>query len=274
MFTCPSGNAEDCVKALCDLGVGASVAATVRGEPKGKGMILVLPVQIERVGSQPKTCGHPGTVPYGASVPASSETTPPDNIKLPPLDSIDSSSSPQTQSTVDELIDDAEIEEDLEIELEEKDGTKAMLTGTFYETIQSRISVDTVISYVYAASEFSFDYVNLILCASIIACVGLVTNNTVIIVASMLVSPLMGPIMAVTFGAVVEHRGLVMRGLFSETLGLAMCIVVGYIGGLCAAPLCGQSWPTPEMASRGVTSALWTGVAIAVPSGFGAALSV
>lgn len=84
----------------------------------------------------------------------------------------------------------------------------------------------------------------------------------------------LGPIMAFTFGLVIDSRSLMKRGTFSELVGLLMCILIGFIGGLCAAPFCGHSWPTEEMASRGVPRALWTGVAIAVPSGFGAALSI
>lgn len=80
--------------------------------------------------------------------------------------------------------------------------------------------------------------------------------------------------MACTFGHIVDSRSLIKRGAYAELWGLFLCILVGFIGGLCAAPFCGHSWPTQEMASRGVPSALWTGVAIAIPSGFGAALSI
>lgn len=80
--------------------------------------------------------------------------------------------------------------------------------------------------------------------------------------------------MALTFGSVVDYRPLIKQGISAELWGLFLCILIGFIGGLCAAPFCGQSWPTQEMASRGVPSALWTGVAIAIPSGFGAALSI
>lgn len=90
----------------------------------------------------------------------------------------------------------------------------------------------------------------------------------------MLVSPLMGPILAQTLGATLSDHELVKRGFFAEVVGLFLCLLVGFIGGLCSAPANGDTWPTSEMASRAVTSALYIGVAIAVPSGMGAALSV
>ena len=47
-----------------------------------------------------------------------------------------------------------------------------------------------------AGAEFSFDFLLLLLLAGAIAFMGLVENSSVVLVASMLVSPLMGPILA------------------------------------------------------------------------------
>lgn len=45
---------------------------------------------------------------------------------------------------------------------------------------------------------------------SSLAALGLVENNAPNITAAMLVSPLMGPVMAVTFGAIISDRELVV----------------------------------------------------------------
>ena len=47
-----------------------------------------------------------------------------------------------------------------------------------------------------AGAEFSFDFLLLLVLAGAIAFMGLVENSSVVLVASMLVSPLMGPILA------------------------------------------------------------------------------
>ena len=47
-----------------------------------------------------------------------------------------------------------------------------------------------------AGAEFSFDFLLLLLLAGAISFMGLVENSSVVLVASMLVSPLMGPILA------------------------------------------------------------------------------
>ncbi|KAG8227135.1 hypothetical protein J437_LFUL001679, partial [Ladona fulva] len=151
----------------------------------------------------------------------------------------------------------------------------------FVASVRSRLMVAQVVESVRANAELTFDFILLLLVAGIVAAIGLVENNSVVLVASMLISPLMGPILAGTFGAVIQDRNLQKIGVFNELLGLTLCIAVGFIFGL----IVGLSsdhysyssatlWPTSEMISRGVIRCLWVGVLIALPSGVGVAISV
>lgn len=79
---------------------------------------------------------------------------------------------------------------------------------TFYSTIKSRMLVAQVVKRIRSGAEFSFDYVALVCLASVIAFFGLVENSSVVLVASMLVSPIMGPILAGIFGAVISDKTL------------------------------------------------------------------
>ena len=114
---------------------------------------------------------------------------------------------------------------------------------------------------------------------------GLVENSSVVLVASMLVSPLMGPILAIVFGTAVRNRKLVRIGLKRELYSLLICILCGFIFGCIfvvkfnrtrsmLAITTSSNWPTIEMASRTGWSCLVVGVAVAVPSGLGVAISV
>ena len=114
---------------------------------------------------------------------------------------------------------------------------------------------------------------------------GLVENSSIVLVASMLVSPLMGPILAIVFGTAVRNRKLIKIGLAREFYCLVICIVCGFIFGCIfvvkfnrtrtlLAITTSTNWPTIEMASRTGWSCLVVGVAIAVPSGVGVAISV
>ena len=57
------------------------------------------------------------------------------------------------------------------------------------------ILVDQTIESTWSGAIITFDYIMLIIVAAGIAGAGLATNNVVAVVASMLVSPLMGPIL-------------------------------------------------------------------------------
>ena len=136
--------------------------------------------------------------------------------------------------------------------------------GVFQSTIRARIAVENMLEMVHEGAAFSFDFFMLIVVASMIACIGLITNSAVIIVASMLVSPMMGPILGFTFGTVVRDLRLVGVGLRSESLALLICVLIGFIGGLFAAPASMRQtpWPTNEMMSRGISSTLYMFVLI------------
>eukprot|EP01084_Bolivina_argentea_P122546 217152_1 len=146
----------------------------------------------------------------------------------------------------------------------------------FYESIKSRMVVKQVVETVMHGAAFTFDYLLLLLSASIIAVAGLAIDSSVIIVASMLVSPLMGPVLAFTFGVTLSQKNMTDLGLKNELLSLLICVTTGFIFGYLYSifTMNRNHWPTEEMASRGTMIALGDGVIIASASGIGVALSV
>eukprot|EP00940_MAST-03C_sp_MAST-3C-sp2_P001360 g1360.t1 len=86
---------------------------------------------------------------------------------------------------------------------------------------KASIEFDALMRNVKHQGKLSGYYMSMILAAGTLAGFGLVYNNTVIIVASMLVSPLMGPILTVTFGMVLRDAKMTLNGLWTEIVGLA-----------------------------------------------------
>lgn len=101
----------------------------------------------------------------------------------------------------------------------------------FRKSVQARLMVHQVVASIRASSAISFDFVLLICLASMLAAFGLLENSTVIIVASMLVSPLMNPILGFVFGLSVRDHSLWRRGLRNEIIGLIICLTCGFILG-------------------------------------------
>lgn len=60
-----------------------------------------------------------------------------------------------------------------------------------------------------------------------------------------------GPILAVTFGTVIRDRELWTMGLKNELIGLAICFVTGFLGGLVFGSF-GEdfNWPSDFMLNR------------------------
>ncbi|XP_067928797.1 uncharacterized protein [Watersipora subatra] len=185
-----------------------------------------------------------------------------------------------------DFADDPESEMLLEAESDgviKKAEIEQMEKSDFFKSIKARIIVQPIIAALRQNAEFTFDYLVFVVLASIIGAVGLIENSSVILVASMLISPLMGPILAATFGSAIEDPTLRNVGLKSEAVGLAVCVLTGFLLGLPVTyimnseswwkPITG-SWPSPEMYGRGLPRSLIVGAVIALVSGMAVALSV
>ncbi|KAA0162915.1 hypothetical protein FNF28_04471 [Cafeteria roenbergensis] len=146
--------------------------------------------------------------------------------------------------------------------------------------VRARVLVDKILDQIAQGAALSFDYVAMVSVASVLAGVGLATNNAVVIVASMLVSPLMAPVLALTFGIFICDLRLARIGAVTELVGLVICVLFGFMTGLVIAPLAehaditGGVWPTSEMTSRGTDLGLIVGVVVAIASGCGVALGI
>lgn len=88
----------------------------------------------------------------------------------------------------------------------------------FVESIKSKLTVKQVVDGVRAGGALSFDYLLLIVTADSLAALGLVENNAPNITAAMLVSPLMGPVMSITFGTIISDRELVVSSFIFKII--------------------------------------------------------
>lgn len=123
--------------------------------------------------------------------------------------------------------------------------------------------------------NFSFNFNTLLLVASILAGLGLVSNSSATIIASMLVSPIMGPVVGLAYGTSISDWKLVRRSLRNETICLAFCIIMGMVVASITGPTSlKETWPTAEMANRGTMTNFLIGLPIAFFSGLGVAVSL
>ena len=144
-----------------------------------------------------------------------------------------------------------------------------------------RSSIDEILSNVDAESHLTFDFLALTTCAAVIAGVGLVTDAPVVVVSSMLISPLMKPIMCTSLGLAMGDWSATWYGLRNEAIGSALAFAVGLLAGCVLGPIIistslGGEWVlhSAEIEQRGDPVALIAGAILAAPSGVAVALCV
>lgn len=150
--------------------------------------------------------------------------------------------------------------------------------NTFLSSVRARLNVAQIVEEVKHDAAITFDFVSMLCVASILAAFGLIEDSTLFLIASMLISPLMGPIIAGIFGTVIKESSLQLMGLKNEMIGISLTTSVGFIFGLIVCSLderygVGEGI-TNEMLSRCEVHSLLVGIAIALPSGAAVAIAI
>eukprot|EP01001_Neometanema_parovale_P004817 NODE_1712_length_1631_cov_115.667772_g1632_i0.p1 GENE.NODE_1712_length_1631_cov_115.667772_g1632_i0~~NODE_1712_length_1631_cov_115.667772_g1632_i0.p1 ORF type:complete len:463 (+),score=63.63 NODE_1712_length_1631_cov_115.667772_g1632_i0:58-1389(+) len=146
--------------------------------------------------------------------------------------------------------------------------------------MSDRMTIDEIYSVVDCQTHLTFDYLVSIVLAGTVCAVGLLTNSDSTVVASMIMSPLMGPILAVSLGSLVNDKEMVRKGLRNEAVGVLVCFATGVTIGLCVMVLPYDMRKTlvtdapNEMNSRGIPMNLIPSFFIAAPSGAALTLSI
>jgi hypothetical protein len=95
-------------------------------------------------------------------------------------------------------------------------------------------------------ATFTFNYNTLLFVASVLAGLGLVSNSGATIIASMLVSPIMGPVVGLAYGSTIRDWNLVKKSFRTEVLSLLFCITMGVaIASITGPTQLSDNWPTP-----------------------------
>lgn len=144
-------------------------------------------------------------------------------------------------------------------------------------SITDRMTVQEMSDMIGSQNQLTFDYIALCAVGAIIAAAGLLQDSPVTVVASMLVSPLMGPILSVAFGIRTGVATMWRKGLRNEIVGIFICFVVGFVAGISVGPFLSYSNTEDvplEIRSRGTKETLIAGFFVAVASGVGVAIGV
>eukprot|EP01031_Cornospumella_fuschlensis_P027217 gene27217-32883_t len=140
--------------------------------------------------------------------------------------------------------------------------------------VSDRMSVDEIAAFIDDGNHLTFNYIAQLAMASIIAGTGLLGDSSTNVIAAMLVSPLMGPILSITFGLAVGDKPTVKKGLRNEFVGIFIALTVGLVMGFIASACYPPSYRSSEMTGRGEARNLIFGFIVAFASGIAVVVAI
>jgi uncharacterized hydrophobic protein (TIGR00341 family) len=121
---------------------------------------------------------------------------------------------------------------------------------------------------VAVGAELHANYMLLVALSTIVAGIGLVTNNVAVVVGAMVIAPLLGPNLALALAAALGDRALMAKAAGTSATGIVIAILLPAVFSLLA-PI---TLDSRELLLR--TTVGYDGIALALASGAAAALSL
>jgi len=100
------------------------------------------------------------------------------------------------------------------------------------DAIESRVAVEEIYNDILRNASLTKNYLVFIIISAIVAAIGLITNNPAIVVASMVIAPLMGPVLALSYGWVIKDNLLIKESMKTELIGFAISVSIGWLFGI------------------------------------------
>ena len=133
------------------------------------------------------------------------------------------------------------------------------LSGEWQINLENRIPRKELYQARIASSKPSLGFFVLLLCAAVIATLGLISNSTAVVIGAMIVAPLMDPILSLAFALSISNNKLAKRSLLTVLIGVITVIATAAL----LATVLDVSEVNREMTSRTAPNLIDLGVAVA-----------
>jgi uncharacterized hydrophobic protein (TIGR00341 family) len=131
----------------------------------------------------------------------------------------------------------------------------------------SRISREELYSDIVDTTKLSKVYIILVILSSIVAAVGILRDNVAVIIGAMVIAPLLGPNIALSFATTLGDMDLVKRAMKANLVGILVASILSALIGF----IFEINPEVPELSSR--TNVGLADVALALASGSAGVLS-
>lgn len=130
-----------------------------------------------------------------------------------------------------------------------------------------RVSNEEIIQIVEKSTKINVNYFILTLLAGVLASFGLLGNNAAVVIGSMVISPLLGPVTGAAMGTILTRRKMFQDSVKAEAAGILLAIFIG----LFLTHLYPGAAVTSEILARGNPNL--ADIVLAIVSGFAAAVA-
>ncbi len=103
------------------------------------------------------------------------------------------------------------------------------ITADWRVHLEKPVALDDLTKSREAASIPNFGFFFLLICASVIATLGLIVNSTAVIIGAMIVAPLMNSILSIAFAIVTDDWTLYKRSIVTVLLGVICTILISFL---------------------------------------------
>jgi len=119
-------------------------------------------------------------------------------------------------------------------------------------------------------ASLSFDFLLLIFLSSLVAGIGLIQSDVAIIIGAMVIAPLLGPNLALAFGAALGDQSLIIKAIKTNIIGLSFTMIVTILASFLVTE--NAVLESTEMMNR--TNVGYASIVLALASGAAAVLSL
>ncbi len=80
-------------------------------------------------------------------------------------------------------------------------------------------------------AETNVDFLILVFLSTLVTAIGLITNNLAVIIGAMVIAPLLGPNLALSFGVTLGDKNMINQSLKANTAGFGLTLLISILAG-------------------------------------------
>ncbi|HPF78799.1 MAG TPA: DUF389 domain-containing protein, partial [Alphaproteobacteria bacterium] len=81
-------------------------------------------------------------------------------------------------------------------------------------------------------AKITIDFLLLVLLSSLVAGIGLIHSDTAVVIGAMVIAPLLGPNLALAFGAALGDKALILKAMKTNAIGLTFTLIITMLASL------------------------------------------